>query len=147
MLYVMDGNDSLNVSLEVPTGQSLTSDHYLSHNFVDKFTRDLVCTSSDKDTPVDDSCEGHWANMDSAKMKNAWGIYNETGVFVAVCCHGFCLLIVDMVQSGELAKYPLAVVAKLLDVFGGNFGGGYDIDCQFSLVDAHFLSIKSIEHV
>jgi hypothetical protein len=29
------------------------------------------------------------------------------------------------------AKYPLAVVAKLLDVFGGNLGGGYDIGCQF----------------
>ncbi|OJA11661.1 hypothetical protein AZE42_10559 [Rhizopogon vesiculosus] len=36
-----------------------------------------------------------------------------------------------MVQSGELAKYPLAVVAKLLDVFSDNLGGGYDIGCQF----------------
>ncbi|KAG1862656.1 hypothetical protein F4604DRAFT_1882281 [Suillus subluteus] len=108
MLYAMDGND-----------------------FLKRFTRDLVCTSSDKDAPVDDSCEGRWENMDTAKTKKAWGIYDETGIFVAVCCHGFCLLIADMVQSGELAKYPLAVVAKLLDVFGGNLGGGYDIGCQF----------------
>ncbi|KAG1868650.1 hypothetical protein F4604DRAFT_1881541 [Suillus subluteus] len=146
MLYAMDGNDSLKrvlrrsladkddtlgASSEVPTGQSLTSDRYLSRNFVDTFTRDLVCTSSDKDRPVDDLCEGHWENMDTARMKKAWGIYDETGIFVAVCRHGFCLLIADMVQSGELAKYPLAVVAKLLDVFGGNLGGGYDIGCHF----------------
>jgi hypothetical protein len=29
------------------------------------------------------------------------------------------------------AKYPLAVVAKLLDAFGDRLGGGYDIGCQF----------------
>ncbi|KAG1836183.1 hypothetical protein DFJ58DRAFT_735173 [Suillus subalutaceus] len=69
--------------------------------------------------------------MDDAKTKKAWGIYDETGVFVAVCCHGFCLLIADMVQSGERAKYPLAIVAKLLDAFGDDLGGGYDIGCQF----------------
>jgi hypothetical protein len=45
------------------------------------------------------------------------------------------------------AKYPLAVVAKLLDAFGDCLGGGYDIGCQFqatldnSLLGplAHFL--------
>lgn len=29
------------------------------------------------------------------------------------------------------AKYPLAMVSKLLNVFGTNLGGGYDIGCQF----------------
>lgn len=29
------------------------------------------------------------------------------------------------------AKYLLAVVSKLLEVFGSNLGGGYDIGCQF----------------
>ncbi|KAG2363255.1 hypothetical protein BDR07DRAFT_1450778 [Suillus spraguei] len=28
-------------------------------------------------------------------------------------------------------KFPLAIVAKLLDVFGDGLGGGYDIGCQF----------------
>jgi hypothetical protein len=40
--------------------------------------------------------------MDTARTNKAWGIYDETGIFVAVCRHGFCLLIADMVQSGEL---------------------------------------------
>jgi hypothetical protein len=40
--------------------------------------------------------------MDDIKTKKAWGIYDETGIFVAVCRHGFSLVIADMVQSGEL---------------------------------------------
>jgi hypothetical protein len=32
----------------------------------------------------------------------AWGMYDETGVFLSLCRHGFVLLIADMVQSGEL---------------------------------------------
>jgi len=30
------------------------------------------------------------------------GMYDETGGFLAFCCHGFVLVIIDMVQSGEL---------------------------------------------
>jgi hypothetical protein len=31
-----------------------------------------------------------------------WGIFDETGIFLALCRHGFVLVILDMVQSGEL---------------------------------------------
>jgi hypothetical protein len=31
-----------------------------------------------------------------------WGIFEETGIFIALCRHGFTLLIVDMIRSGEL---------------------------------------------
>jgi len=37
---------------------------------------------------------------DSATQK-MWNIFDESGVFIAVCQHGFCLLIADMVQSSE----------------------------------------------
>ncbi|KAG2124204.1 hypothetical protein DEU56DRAFT_923609 [Suillus clintonianus] len=134
LLYAMDGNDSLKrvlrrsldtdeslgTSSELPTGQQLASDRYLSRTFVDQFARDSTTAGDER-----------WKNMDDTKTKKAWGIYDETGIFVAVCRHGFSLLVADMVQSGELAKYPLAVVSKLLDVFGSNLGGGYDIGCQF----------------
>ncbi|KAG2342576.1 hypothetical protein BDR05DRAFT_976453 [Suillus weaverae] len=69
--------------------------------------------------------------MDDEKTKRSWGVYDEMGVFIAVCHHGFCLLIADMIQSGELAKYPLSVVTKLLDAFGMDLGSSYDIRCQF----------------
>ncbi|KAG1841143.1 hypothetical protein DFJ58DRAFT_666711 [Suillus subalutaceus] len=145
ILYAMDGNDSLKrilrrsldddddslgLSSELPTGQVLVSDRYLSRNFVEQFAQDTPCDTG-ANSLAENSCEGRWKNMDDAKTKKAWGIYDETGVFVAVCRHGFCLLIADMVQSGERAKYPLAIVAKLLDAFGDDLGGGYDIGCQF----------------
>ncbi|KAG1836694.1 hypothetical protein DFJ58DRAFT_846843 [Suillus subalutaceus] len=82
---------------------------------------------SDEENP----CTGRWKNMDDEKTKRSWGLYDETGIFLAVCRHGFCLLIADMVQSGELAKYPLSIVAKLLDAFGTDLGSEYDIGCQF----------------
>ncbi|KAG1799829.1 uncharacterized protein HD556DRAFT_1430551 [Suillus plorans] len=150
LLYSMDGNDSLKrvlrrsldhdtddslaPSSEVPTGQQFTSDRYLPRAFVDRYSREsktITTVGDEEDAAAEDSCAGRWKNMDDAKTKKAWGIYDETGIFVAVCRHGFVLLVADMVQSGELAKYPLAVIAKLLDVFGKRLGSGYDIGCQF----------------
>lgn len=78
-----------------------------------------------------------------------WGIFDEMGIFLALCRHGFVLVVADMVQSGELSvtyflllfitnfgcssKYPLAVVEVLLEVFGAGIGGGYDIGCKFQM--------------
>ena len=31
-----------------------------------------------------------------------WGVFDETGIFLALCRHGFVLLVADMVKSGEL---------------------------------------------
>ncbi|KIK32492.1 hypothetical protein CY34DRAFT_19014 [Suillus luteus UH-Slu-Lm8-n1] len=160
MLYAMDGNDSLKrvlrqsladdntlgISPELPTGQIHTSDRYLSRTFIDQFTRDLPPATGDEQITY---VKAVGKNMDNVKTKRAWGIYDETGVFVAVCHHGFCLLVADMVQSEELAKYPLAVVARLLDVFGDGLGGGYDIGCQFKVtLDNSSLGplVRSLHH-
>jgi hypothetical protein len=79
--------------------------------------------------------------------KKMWVIFDETGIFLALCHHGFSLIIADMVQSGELyvsfvllflllmhaysVKYPLACIEKLLDAFSENIGSGFDISCKF----------------
>ncbi|KAI6010375.1 hypothetical protein BKA83DRAFT_4467509 [Pisolithus microcarpus] len=147
LLYAMDGNDSLKrvlrrlpdeiedghlpLSRDLPTSQVLTSSRYLSREYVNKF--DVTGNTdpfSDEDSDAN-PCAGRWKNMDDAKTRKAWGVYDETGIFIAVCRHGTCLLIVDMVQSGECAKYPLAVVSKLMTAFGDGLGGGYDIGCRF----------------
>jgi hypothetical protein len=119
MLYAMDGNDSLKrvihrildnlndsdsvhmLSSELPTGQTLMSDRYPPRTFVDKFAQNSPSVCQDS-APPENSCKGRWKNMDSTKTKKAWGVYDKIGVFVAVCQHSFCLLIADMVQSGEL---------------------------------------------
>ncbi|KAI0052976.1 hypothetical protein FA95DRAFT_1601333 [Auriscalpium vulgare] len=69
--------------------------------------------------------------MASDITKKMWGIFDETGIFLSLCRHGFALLILDMVQSGELLKYGFATVEKLLNTFGAGLGGGYDIGCKF----------------
>ncbi|KAJ4496536.1 hypothetical protein C8R41DRAFT_918347 [Lentinula lateritia] len=72
-----------------------------------------------------------WKNLNEAVTSKMWGIYDKTGMFLALCRHSFVLLITNMVQSGELAKYPLAILNKLLDVIGEGIGMGYDIGCSF----------------
>ncbi|KAG2336258.1 hypothetical protein BDR05DRAFT_978821 [Suillus weaverae] len=93
LLYAMDGNDSLNWGngrQEEPNTTIGTDD-------------------------TENPCAGQWKNMDDEKTKQMWGVYDETGIFIAVCRHGFSLVIADM----------------LLDTFGSNLGGRYDIGCQF----------------
>ncbi|KAJ7640196.1 hypothetical protein B0H17DRAFT_1276776 [Mycena rosella] len=56
---------------------------------------------------------------------------NNTGIFLALCQHGFVLLLCDMIRSGELAKYPLAIVDELLDCFPKKAGLRYDVGRRF----------------
>ena len=55
-------------------------------------------------------CEDQWHNMANDMTSRMWGVFDETGIFVCLCHHGFVAIAADMVQSGELAKYPLAVL-------------------------------------
>ncbi|KAG0693899.1 hypothetical protein DFH29DRAFT_881108 [Suillus ampliporus] len=143
MLYTKDGNDSLKRVLkqhigdnnldsndtiaftqrfsELPTMQFVGGDQYLPREYIDCFTGDMavdMLTCDDEDNP----CAGCWKNMKDEKTKRMWGVFDESGIFMAMCRHGFSLVIADMVQSGEQAKYPLVVVSKLLDAFGNDLG-------------------------
>ncbi|KAG1800235.1 uncharacterized protein HD556DRAFT_1207086, partial [Suillus plorans] len=64
--------------------------------------------------------------------KKMFSVFDESGIFIAACRHRFVLLACDMIQSRELAKYPLAIIKKLLAVYGKNGGCAYDIGCTFS---------------
>ncbi|KAG6895202.1 hypothetical protein C0992_002602 [Termitomyces sp. T32_za158] len=76
-------------------------------------------------------CAENWKAAANESNKNMWAIFNETGIFAAACRHGLILWIVDMFRSSELAKYPLAIVAKLLEILPPEFLLGYDIGCVF----------------
>ncbi|KAJ6600993.1 hypothetical protein DFH09DRAFT_1243004 [Mycena vulgaris] len=79
----------------------------------------------------DNPCADRWKNMINDVTSKMWGIFDETGIFLALCRHGFVLVIADMIRSGKLAKYPLAVTKELLDAFGLDLGAGYDVACHF----------------
>ncbi|KIM59405.1 hypothetical protein SCLCIDRAFT_126248 [Scleroderma citrinum Foug A] len=148
MLFTQDGNDSLKrVATKVLNGDlddagPLTAsptlegtfhhEQYLTREFVDRFTSDRRVAHSILDEDGNGNlCAECWKNMKDSTTQKMWNVFGETGVFIAVCRHGFCLLVTDMVQSGEQSKYALAVTSKLLDAFGLDLGGGYDIGCHF----------------
>ncbi|KAI0640945.1 hypothetical protein C8Q79DRAFT_1014781 [Trametes meyenii] len=76
-------------------------------------------------------CADHWKASAAENLKRALDIYETTGIFVCACRHGFIQIACEMVHSGELAKYPLALLDHILDVLGDNTALGYDIGCTF----------------
>ncbi|KAJ7885489.1 hypothetical protein B0H14DRAFT_3082271 [Mycena olivaceomarginata] len=154
MLTAMDGNDSLKRVLckdktfdeegnptrgqsqrPDPRTEEAGGDYWLTRGGVDRWSKEVIESLVDIphiDDPEEQTvCEERWKNLKEDMTSQMWGIFDETGVFLALCRHGFVLLLADMVRSGELAKYLLAIVDALLDAFGPNIGGGYDIGCSF----------------
>jgi hypothetical protein len=93
------------------------------------------------------NCTQRWQNAGPEQRKKMFSVFDESGIFIAACRHRFVLLACDMVRSGELwvlvslsmhyaklnlsAKYPLALMNRLLSVYGANSGCAYDIGCAF----------------
>ncbi|KAJ3831878.1 hypothetical protein F5878DRAFT_654758 [Lentinula raphanica] len=88
-------------------------------------------TDGARDSSTVKQCTENWKAAASDSQKRMWNVFDESGVFVSACRHGFVLWICDMVRSGELAKYPLAMVGKALKTFGPKRVMGYDIGCTF----------------
>ncbi|KAJ3751717.1 hypothetical protein EV360DRAFT_56461 [Lentinula raphanica] len=88
-------------------------------------------TDGARDSSTVKQCTENWKAAASDSQKRMWNVFDESGVFVSACRHGFVLWICDMVRSGELAKYPLAMVGKALKTFGPKWVMGYDIGCTF----------------
>ncbi|KAJ7858710.1 hypothetical protein B0H14DRAFT_3085063 [Mycena olivaceomarginata] len=148
MLTTMDGNDSLKRVLrrnktsmaedeggEPVLGKSKervdnrdASDGYMyPRDRVERWAKTRlaeVLPMGSGNSTADNPCADRWKNMINDVTSKMWGIFDETGIFLALCRHGFVLVIADMIRSGELAKYPLAIVEELLDTFGMNLGAG-----------------------
>ncbi|KAJ7881806.1 hypothetical protein B0H14DRAFT_2565708 [Mycena olivaceomarginata] len=169
MLTTMDGNDSLKRVLrrgrtsmtedeagEPVLGKSKervdnrdASDGYMyPRERVERWTKTRlaeVLPMGSGNSTADNPCADRWKNMINNVTSKMWGIFDETGIFLALCRHGFVLVIADMIRSGELAKYPLAIVQELLDTFGMNLGAGYDIGCHFGALSRTASSEASEE--
>ncbi|KAJ6600447.1 hypothetical protein DFH09DRAFT_901486 [Mycena vulgaris] len=128
-----DGDPTLGKSRERVDNRDAGDGYYLSRERVDRWakTRLAEVLPMQANSAEDNPCADRWKNMINDVTSKMWGIFDETGIFLALCHHGFVLVIADMIRSGELAKYPLAVVEELLDVFGMKLGAGYDVGCHF----------------
>ncbi|ESK82955.1 hypothetical protein Moror_11811 [Moniliophthora roreri MCA 2997] len=78
-----------------------------------------------------DTCVDRWKAAGPDSQKKMFALFAVSGIFLAVCRHGHVLVICDMIRSGELMKYPLLVVNRLIELYGPDIGLGYDIMCAF----------------
>ncbi|KAJ6600154.1 hypothetical protein B0H10DRAFT_2231026 [Mycena sp. CBHHK59/15] len=71
-----------------------------------------------------DTCVERWKAAGPEACKKMFALFAVAGIFLAVCRHGHVLIMCDMIRSGELMKYPLAIVAKLFELYGADIGLG-----------------------
>ncbi|KZV79485.1 hypothetical protein EXIGLDRAFT_631945 [Exidia glandulosa HHB12029] len=147
-LWCMDGNGSpkRHASAGATDPRIFASNYFLDS--ADKYKDEVQKQSRSKtsarfavgaepgdtgDTSPDDPlpCTDNWKNMQPEHMKRQLDFFEQTGIFLGACRHGFILFILEMIRSGELAKYPLALVAKMLELVAAVQRAGYDIGCGF----------------
>jgi hypothetical protein len=126
MLYTTDGGNSLkriirreaaseSVTVEGPVqpvlGDSIEAKDcrtvgrgvYLTREQVDEWANKVLMEEVPGFDPGDNNpCAERWRNMKTELTAKMWGVFEETGLFLALCRHGFVLILVDMVRSGEL---------------------------------------------
>ncbi|KAJ7200125.1 hypothetical protein GGX14DRAFT_372415 [Mycena pura] len=160
-LSTKDGNNSLKrwnrrerdeggvagASKERADDRQVPGDYYLSRDKVDVWAKESLgdLLKGFEWEPDAGGCSDRWQNMREEITSKAWGMYDETGIFLSLCRHGFVLVVADMVQSGELGKYGFAVTHHLIDVLcdiavdpSFTVSEGYDIGCEFGeRINAH----------
>jgi hypothetical protein len=75
-------------------------------NLMKSFSADAAENGEvEENEEVESGCSESWQNMKEDVTSRAYGMYDETGFFPALCRHGFVLKVVDMVKSGELCVF------------------------------------------
>ncbi|KAF8345218.1 hypothetical protein F5887DRAFT_885107 [Amanita rubescens] len=149
VLVSMDGNNSLKrigatvrEREDLFDSRTIDSDRWITAKEVDQFKNEvaergalnnfgqdeasLVPPTNDEST-----CADRWKNAGPEQRKRMFSLFEETGIFIAACRHRTILYACDMIKSSELAKYPLAIVNRLMNEVGDNIGCAYDIGCTF----------------
>ncbi|KAJ7671708.1 hypothetical protein B0H17DRAFT_1162089 [Mycena rosella] len=141
MLATCDGNDSLKRVLRKEQGvfddngvpkrggaerpdprmAGAGDDYYFTWERVNRWLKEVLAQQAQvprSNDQEDGQCQERWKKMSEEITARMWSIFNEMGIFLSLCRHGFVPLIADMVKSGELAKYE-------------DTGLGYNIGCSF----------------
>ncbi|KAF8145283.1 hypothetical protein K438DRAFT_1630437, partial [Mycena galopus ATCC 62051] len=117
ILVTMDGNNSLKQVLrrervesdgDIGTDASFAvgecgDGYYLDREKVNEWSKHRIAEMFPME-PVEEPnlCADRWKNMIEDITAKMWGIFDETGIFLCLCRHGFVLVICDMIKSGEL---------------------------------------------
>ncbi|EJD44456.1 hypothetical protein AURDEDRAFT_65269, partial [Auricularia subglabra TFB-10046 SS5] len=143
-LVAMDGGQSMkrSASAGLADARVYKSDYRIPPEEIDLCANEVqrrapaFITLAEPGEPGDDApspslCAHRWKNAKAEHHKIAPGMYTQTGSFVIVCRHGFVLWFAEMLHSGELAKYPLGIIARMLRVGLEGTRCAYDIGCAF----------------
>ena len=106
----------MGVSKEQLDEREVGGDYYITRERVDRWAKaamQILLPSKPQDDDEDDNpCAGRWTNMVNEVTLRMWGIFDEMGIFLALCRHGFVLVVVDMVRSGELYVFLLTCYSQ-----------------------------------
>ncbi|KAF8147971.1 hypothetical protein K438DRAFT_1779830 [Mycena galopus ATCC 62051] len=119
-----DGTSSPRGTKEQLDDRFAPGDYYLPRAEVDQWAKEGL------DEMLKDFSPGSVEEDEGSGCAEYKGECHCTGFFPCLCRHSFVLVVVDMVKSGELAKYGFAITAHLLRILG-EVGTGYDIGCKF----------------
>ncbi|KAG2146793.1 hypothetical protein DEU56DRAFT_731337 [Suillus clintonianus] len=154
ILAAHDGNNSCKrIASAAPSDhRNFNSSYFISRQEVDRFKDEVQHhqrVNHDKDEDVDETLASclTWKSSAPDHKKKAADIYETTGIFASACRHGFIIKVCEMVRSGELAKYPLAITNSMIDAYGKDIGMGYDVGCTFGGIvrNSPLLSQKAEE--
>ncbi|KAJ7576036.1 hypothetical protein C8J56DRAFT_1007616 [Mycena floridula] len=149
MFFTMDGNDSLKRmhhrehivddsgdrmgdTKEREDSREGGGDYFLPRDDVDQWDIHLDPNPPEETADQPAGCDS-WHNSQESNTRAMWRVYDETGIFLSLCRHGFVLLIADMVDSGELMKYAISTLSHFFGALPKQLGGGYDIGCSFEV--------------
>ncbi|KAF7377870.1 hypothetical protein MSAN_00210600 [Mycena sanguinolenta] len=132
-----EGNTLPRESAERDDHRGAPGDYFIARETVESCAvadEEELAKAHDDDEEKDSGCAEKWQNMKESHTVRAAAVYDETGIFAGLCRHGFVLALVDMVKSGELAKYAFALLAHVCWALGPEICRlvlGYDIGCRF----------------
>ncbi|KAG1877267.1 hypothetical protein F4604DRAFT_1880502 [Suillus subluteus] len=154
VLYAADGNNSARRAGSAGAADQceFSSNYIISQNTVNVFkdevkhsrgtlpwppvpNRSHIDADTETTISTDDMlgrCTSNFKVSGPEQKKTALDIYEITGIFAAACHHGIIEKICEMVRSGELAKYGLAIIDHLLQAHGNDIGLAQDTGCAFS---------------
>ncbi|KAJ7143242.1 hypothetical protein C8R46DRAFT_1233018 [Mycena filopes] len=118
-----------------PNGESTNTDDIPAQDLDDDIAwlnvNELDSMQADELARCINTCVDRWRNAGPEQRKKMFALFAVAGIFLVVCRHGHVVVMCDMIRSGELMKYPLAILKRLLDRYGKDIGIGYDIMCAF----------------
>ncbi|KAG2743396.1 hypothetical protein P692DRAFT_20850503 [Suillus brevipes Sb2] len=133
-LRAMDGNNS---------AKQMDNVGFTDHRI---FPSRYMIASSDVDRFKDDV---RLPANSASGSENTVHVFEQTGIFLSACRHGIIQTLTEMRLSGELAKYPLATINKLIDAFGDHLGIGTNIGCSLrktKAADHHLILAVNAFH-